>query len=614
MLFNTSFNGLVEFENCTNDTGQETATASATSCFYFTNFVNNSSGKISVNGTGDVAIPLYIFIWVSILFGVIFLAGVLGNIFIIAVISQDKNMRKSTDLFILNLSVSDLLVMLVCMPTALVEFYAYEAWYFGDIMCKFVPFLENMTVHASVLSIVFISIERYIAICRPLSAKSKRSSKTTVKLLLVIWAVAAASTSPFLWIAHQESTRYFNGESVIVCTTSIDIQWKEYYVLALTAIFFAIPVLLLLIIYARICRVLIVEGRGLSGQSEQKKTRKLMKHMIQRRQTTYMLMAVVLTFFVCMLPFRVFTFWILYGSAESKRRISQEGMLNLANGIRVLLYLNNALNPVLYNVFSTKFKEAFGKCCRTCRSATHKLPRRESGSTSLSTTVGNRDRVSPTAITDASGTSRKTGKENWICVYRAYPNTSNYTLMGSSSPDVMREHRGHSPTPIASNSNGTAVLVRSELQRSKHFEHSAPSSLSSCETALPNTTRTHQHCDCLPHRATNWKRRGLQGDLRHSLISEELYFPGSRCARGEHGRQNLEQEEICLSNIFVRDNPGRSDLRGSQISEYEEFCLPSPMCNGAAPLLPSDGKCSRRDFNKMGSVDDAGVVHLLWND
>lgn len=53
------------------------------------------------------------------------------------VILKTKDMRNSTNIFLTNLSIADLLVLLVCTPTVLVEVNSKpETWVMGSMMCK----------------------------------------------------------------------------------------------------------------------------------------------------------------------------------------------------------------------------------------------------------------------------------------------------------------------------------------------------------------------------------------------------------------------------------------------------------------------------------------------
>ena len=80
--------------------------------------------------------PLYIVVTTTVFYALIFLFGLIGNLLVIFVVAKNPDMKTSTNFFLVNLSVTDLLVILVCMPTALVDIYSKEYWYFGHAMCK----------------------------------------------------------------------------------------------------------------------------------------------------------------------------------------------------------------------------------------------------------------------------------------------------------------------------------------------------------------------------------------------------------------------------------------------------------------------------------------------
>lgn len=61
------------------------------------------------------------------------------------VILKTKDMRNSTNIFLTNLSIADLLVLLVCTPTVLVEVNSPpEVWVLGEEMCKYPCFLKTL--------------------------------------------------------------------------------------------------------------------------------------------------------------------------------------------------------------------------------------------------------------------------------------------------------------------------------------------------------------------------------------------------------------------------------------------------------------------------------------
>ena len=60
-----------------------------------------------------------------VLYSVIFLVGLVGNSLVIIVMIKHRHMRTITNMFLVNLSVGDLLVVIVCMPFSLAP-YIYK--------------------------------------------------------------------------------------------------------------------------------------------------------------------------------------------------------------------------------------------------------------------------------------------------------------------------------------------------------------------------------------------------------------------------------------------------------------------------------------------------------
>ena len=74
-----------------------------------------------------------------VLYSLIFLLSVLGNSLIIAVLVRNRRMRTVTNLFLLSLSVSDLMVSLVCIPFTLIPNLMRD-FIFGTVICKLVMY------------------------------------------------------------------------------------------------------------------------------------------------------------------------------------------------------------------------------------------------------------------------------------------------------------------------------------------------------------------------------------------------------------------------------------------------------------------------------------------
>lgn len=85
-------------------------------------------------GEASSIIPTFFF---AIFFIASFILGIAGNSLVIYAFLSKKELRSHTNIFFINLSISDILVILVCVPVALTDLFLPDNWYYGYIYCKF---------------------------------------------------------------------------------------------------------------------------------------------------------------------------------------------------------------------------------------------------------------------------------------------------------------------------------------------------------------------------------------------------------------------------------------------------------------------------------------------
>ncbi|XP_076622835.1 ecdysis triggering hormone receptor isoform X2 [Colletes latitarsis] len=310
----------------------------------------------SDNATADYMLPAYIRTTSMVLCIIVMILGIIGNLMVPLVVFRGKDMRNSTNIFLVNLSFADLCVLLICTPTVLVEVnYGPQVWPLGEHMCKAVPFVELTVAHASVLTILAISFERYYAICEPLRAGYVCTKARATFLCMLAWVAAALCTSPILLTISYEMEDDGNGTYIPTCNTVVSTHWIFAFFITTVIIFFVIPLLILMVLYTVIARHLMANPTISRGSSNN-----MLKY---RKQVMLMLGTVVLCFFMCLLPFKAFTLWILVVPRRMIIDFGVESYYTLLYFCRVMLYLNSAINPILYNLMSSKFREGFLRLC-----------------------------------------------------------------------------------------------------------------------------------------------------------------------------------------------------------------------------------------------------------
>ncbi len=152
-------------------------------------------------------------------------------------------------------------------------------------------------------------------------------------------------------ISEYNKVEYFDGTTVPVCLTNADTFWSVFYFLVINTMFYLGPFVLLIFMYSVIARHLMADpGTNCSERAY---------NIRARKQVVAMLVTVVVAFFLCLLPFRVFTLWIILAPNELLVDIKKDKFYQILLSCRIMLYVNSAVNPMLYNLMSSKFRQGF---------------------------------------------------------------------------------------------------------------------------------------------------------------------------------------------------------------------------------------------------------------
>ena len=101
--------------------------------------------------------PLYEIVLKSYLFAMIIFFSLVGNSLIIIVVLRHKKMRTTTNFYIVNLAVADILVTLFCTWVHLVNNLNDDNWVLGSFFCKFNTFSQGKTYSVSYI-LIFPSV------------------------------------------------------------------------------------------------------------------------------------------------------------------------------------------------------------------------------------------------------------------------------------------------------------------------------------------------------------------------------------------------------------------------------------------------------------------------
>ena len=276
---------------------------------------------------------------------IIIVTGTIGNLMLIINLAL-KRSRKTSQYFILNLAVVDLLTCTLSIPFD-ITLLVLGDWPFGRVMCRLVYPLQTVFMAVSVSTLLCMALERHRAILYPLKPKI---TGTVIKLVIfLVWAISVGLVSPY-----AAALKVKDGECAENWPSN-DPRYPKAFTLCVFLILYLSPLCVITAAYARVglrLRANSLKAKLLVGTSKDKN--RLSKSRTRRniRIVKFFVLAVV-AFAVCLLPFQVMWMWSDFGNGQKWKHFNT--LLTFAN---VMVYANSAVNPYIFG--------ALGRRCSSC--------------------------------------------------------------------------------------------------------------------------------------------------------------------------------------------------------------------------------------------------------
>ncbi|XP_059079871.1 neuropeptides capa receptor-like isoform X2 [Tigriopus californicus] len=296
----------------------------------------------------------------TIVYIVMFITGVFGNLSVCCVILRIPGMRSATNYYLFSLAVADMLILLLGLPNDLHVYWQQYPWIFGEPLCKIRALVSEMTSYSSVLTIVAFSMERYLAICHPLYSYTMSGLQRASKIIAALWLFALASAIPY---AIYTKVHYINHpftNQTIPESAFCTIQPTPTFLFEFSSfLFFIIPMTIMIFLYVRMgfrIRQTATFGRNTAVHGESRSVQ-------SKKAILKMLAAVVFAFFICWAPFHaqrlLYVVFYEYKWKFVSEEVYQQINEKLFYVTGCFYYFSSTVNPILYNVMSVKYRNAF---------------------------------------------------------------------------------------------------------------------------------------------------------------------------------------------------------------------------------------------------------------
>ncbi|KAL1790689.1 cholecystokinin receptor type A [Sigmodon hispidus] len=337
-----------------------------------------------------------------LLYSFIFLLSVLGNTLVITVLIRNKRMRTVTNIFLLSLAVSDLMLCVFCMPFNLIP-NLLKDFIFGSAMCKTTTYFMGTSVSVSTFNLVAISLERYGAICRPLQSRVWQTKSHALKVIAATWCLSFTIMTPYPIYSNLVPFTKNNNQTANMCRFLLPSDaMQQFWQTFLLLILFLIPGIVMVVAYGLISLELY---QGIKFDASQKKSAKEKKlssgsssryedsdgcylqksrhprklelqqlstrssggrvsrvrssssaaNLIAKKRVIRMLIVIVALFFLCWMPIFSANAWRAYDTVSAEKHLSGTPI----SFILLLSYTSSCVNPVIYCFMNKRFRLGF---------------------------------------------------------------------------------------------------------------------------------------------------------------------------------------------------------------------------------------------------------------
>lgn len=296
-----------------------------------------------------------------LIFLVIFVVGFIGNGLLIFIFTRHKSLRNVPNTFILCLSAGDFLVIVGTVPFISL-IYTVESWPFGGFICKLSEFIRDLSIGVTSLSLMVLSIDRYLAIAMALKQlnMSCRSKKMAYAVSAVVWTLSIAIAAPGAYTSHVMEYQTSNETYIHICYPFPEesLNWyPKIIIMTKFILLYVIPLFFISISYAMLARHLLLT------KARAKKTgvptpSNYQNQLKSRAKVAKLVLVFVVIFVVSFLPNHIFMFWFYYTYPNSLQNYNRYWHYFKIAGY-VLTFANSCTNPFVLYMSSGRFRSYY---------------------------------------------------------------------------------------------------------------------------------------------------------------------------------------------------------------------------------------------------------------
>lgn len=315
------------------------------------NFTNNTDGVPRLIITELVSSK----VMKTLCYCVIALMSLVGNTLVVTIIYRNRRMRTTTNNLIANMAISDLLFPLFAVPRETAQIFTGQSTWLvggdgGSILCKIVPFSQDISTAVSILSLVVIAFDRFYAVKFPLKPVIITPKMCRV-IIAVIWVIAIGIHSPYFY-----TFRLVVYNSVTYCHSRWEpafqtVSTQKVYFLIIFIILILFPITVITILYTAI-GVEVWRQKGPVERSCQERQRR----EYENRKVLKQVVTVVVVFISCIMPSTIFG-CLTHFVWNLQPPPSEIDGFKFKFCALFIMHSNATINPCIYFIFNKNYRK-----------------------------------------------------------------------------------------------------------------------------------------------------------------------------------------------------------------------------------------------------------------
>ncbi|XP_053317599.1 melanopsin-B-like [Spea bombifrons] len=277
--------------------------------------------------------------------------GVAGNLLVLYAFYSNKKLRTAPNYFTMNLAVSDFLMSATQAPVCFLN-SLHGKWILGEIGCNVYAFCGALFGITSMMTLLAISVDRYLVITRPLQSIRWSSKKRTSQVIALVWLYSLMwSLAPLLgWSSYVPEGLRISCTWDYVTSTAAN---KSYTMMLCCCVFF-IPLLVISHCYLFMFLAIRSTGRNVQKLGSCGRQSFLSPTMKNEWKMAKIAFVIIVVYVLSWSPYACVTLiaWAGYGKLLTPYSKTVPAVIAKASAI---------YNPIIYGIIHPKYRETIHK-------------------------------------------------------------------------------------------------------------------------------------------------------------------------------------------------------------------------------------------------------------